>query len=268
TQTQTPTDTLTPTCTPTRTLTPTRTDTRTPTLTRTPTMTRTPGPTNTPYSTWTPRPTFTPTTQRSPTPTETPSFRGVVMALVMRGFYIAPPEPTPTATATPTVLVPTPTETPSVGPWQLLVNPGFESDDGWVIPQTVSPAGYTEQMAYTGRRSMRLGAGDAGNVYSYSSVQQTVTIPSWVTYAELSFRYWPQMGWPDTDEIYLCVLDPLTDVARQCWRWQEFEPSWHTVFYDLTSFAGQTVKIHLGVRNDGLGQAAVVFVDDVELWVH
>ncbi len=164
--------------------------------------------------------------------------------------------------------VPTPTETPSVGPWQLLVNPGFESDDGWVIPQTVSPAGYTEQIAYTGRRSMRLGAGDAGNVYSYSSVQQTVTIPSWVTYAELSFRYWPQMGWPDTDEIDLCVLDPLTDVARQCWRWQEFEPSWHTVFYDLTSFAGQTVKIHLGVRNDGLGQAAVVFVDDVELWVH
>ena len=100
-------------------------------------MTRTPGPTNTPYSTWTPRPTFTPTTQRSPTPTETPSFRGVVMALVMRGFYIAPPEPTPTATATPTVLVPTPTETPSVGPWQLPVNPGFESDGGWVVPQSV-----------------------------------------------------------------------------------------------------------------------------------
>jgi PKD repeat protein len=273
TDTATPTPTHTPTVTPTPTesatptVTPTRTNTPTVTLTRTPTNTRTPGPTGTPYSTWTPRPSFTATSTRSPTPSPTPSFRGVVMSIIMNGYAFETPVPTPTVTPTVTQVPPTPTPTPPVGPWQLLVNPSFENDLAWYIPQTVAPAAYTEERASTGRRSMRLGIGSGANVFSYSSCQQTVAIPGGVTVAELGLRYFPLMGWPDTDEIYLCVLAPDSEAALQCWRWQEFEPSWQTVFYDLSSFAGQSVKLRVGVRNDGLGEAATVFIDDVELWV-
>ena len=190
------------------------------------------------------------------------------MAIVMRGYSIQGPGLTPTAT--PTTLAPpspTPTATPAVGPWQLLLNPGFETGDAWQIPQTESPAAYSEERAFSGRRSMRLGIGPTGNVYSYSSCQQVVTIPSWVTEANLFFRYFPIMSWPDLDEIYVCVLEASSDAPLQCWTWQELEPSWHAGYFDLISFSGQRVKVHFGMRNDGIGGSAVVFVDDVELWV-
>jgi len=185
------------------------------------------------------------------------------MPVVLRGY---PPLPTPTATAVPTPTgAPTPTATPVYV--QLIRNPGFETDEAWELPHTVHPATYSFSRAHTGWRSMCLGIPAGGNVYSYSSAQQAVDIPEGVTEATLTFHYWPVMAWPDADRIYFCVLRASDDLALQTTVWTDYEQSWHQRTFDLSSYAGQRIKVHVGVRNDGLDRISSVYLDDVELWV-
>jgi hypothetical protein len=36
---------------------------------------------------------------------------------------------------------------------------------------------------------------------------------------------------------------------------------------DMRGYAGQQIKVHFGVRNDGLDGISAIYLDDVELWV-
>jgi hypothetical protein len=175
--------------------------------------------------------------------------------------------PTPTRTAVPTV-VPTPTAVATPRPeQQWLINPGFELDNGWEIPRTVYPAGYSIAYAHGGLRSMRLGIASGRNVYSYSSAQQTVEIPADATQAVLTFCYYPVGTWPDADRIYFCVLRASDDFSLRTTVWTDLEVGWHQRTVDLSYYAGQRIKVHFGVKNDGLAGATAVYLDDVELRV-
>jgi len=114
---------------------------------------------------------------------------------------------------------------------------------------------------------MRLGIASGNNVYSYSSVQQTVEIPSGATRAMLSIYYFPVMAWPDADLIYFCVLRASDNSTLDCTFWQDLKQAWNLRTFDLLSYAGQRIKVHFGVRNDGLGGISAVYLDDVELRV-
>jgi len=172
--------------------------------------------------------------------------------------------PLPGATETPT---PAPTLTPTLpsGARQLIVNPSFETDDAWQIPQTVYPAAYTTALVNSGLRSIRLGLVGDVNIYSYSSVQQAVEIPATISEANLSFHYLPVMV--PGDLIYFCVLEGGDDSILQCTIWTELSPTWHEGLESLLAFAGSTVKVHFGVKNDGDGGMSAIYLDDVELWV-
>ena len=150
---------------------------------------------------------------------------------------------------------------------QLIRNPSFETDEAWEIPHTVHPATYSFSRGHTGWRSMCLGIPAGGNEYSYSSAQQIVEIPEGVTEATLTFYYWPVMAWPDADRIYFCVLRASDDLALQTTVWADYEQAWHQRTFDLRAYAGQRIKVHVGVRNDGLDRISSVYLDDVELWV-
>lgn len=193
----------------------------------------------------TPVPTATSTPSATPTPTGTPS----------------PPPSTPTPTQTPTQL---PTHCP-----ELIRNGGFETGEGWEMPNTPRPAAYTAAQVHSGGRAARLGIEDASqNLYSFSSVQQVVAIPSGATGARLSFWYLAlrsgQVQAEDSDYGYVVLQD-----AAQTWRIlnviRQTSSGWQYVEVDVSPYAGQSVLLRFGVRNDGQEAAMAVYLDDVSL---
>ena len=132
------------------------------------------------------------------------------------------------------------------------------------MPNTPRPAGYTTAQVHSGSRAARLGIEDAAqNLYSYSSVQQVVAIPAGAAGARLSFWYFPQAG-DSGDYGYVMLQD-----AAQGWRTlsiiRQPPPGWQRIEVDVSPYAGQTVLLRFGVRNDGQDQAMAVYLDDVSL---
>jgi hypothetical protein len=113
---------------------------------------------------------------------------------------------------------------------------------------------------------MRLGLLSPYPAPVYSSVRQEVEIPSGISEARLYFYYFP-VSWPeDTDYLYL-ALDRASDGTRlYSRRWIERFQTWIPMSFDLLEYAGERVKVQIGVYNDGHGVTGV-FLDDVELWV-
>ncbi len=210
--------------------------------------------------------------------------------------YAAPtatPTIVPTATATPTPTItptvgpsPTPTPTPSTC-YEEIENGGFEQMSDWVIPITEFTAGYSTDKAHSGSWSMRTGIlYTAHNRYSYSDFRQTVTIPSG-RHALLRFWLFPQTEEPTmqlampneplaaniesaslaSDRQYVLILD-----ANGVWIgtliWQRSNAQQWTLYtFDLSAYAGQTIKIQFGTYNDGYDGVTSMFVDDVSLQI-
>ncbi|MBC7233254.1 MAG: DUF11 domain-containing protein [Chloroflexi bacterium] len=214
-----------------------------PTPTASPTVLPTLSPTATP--TYTPTPSLTATSTPTPSPTVTVF---------------------PTVTPTPTVLISaTPTPSPSSGCRDLIVNGGFEWDDeGWYIPNTAYPAAYTTAQAHSGQRSMRLGIEiPSHNVYSYSTIRQTVPVPAEATDPLLTFWYYPVSGDTANDLQYVRV--EAQDKAEWVLYTRSNAQSWTYKSYPLDGFKGRDVRIYFGVVNDGAGGVTAMYVDDVAL---
>jgi hypothetical protein len=213
------------------------------------------GPTSTPSPTATlfASPSATPTLTQAPTATEmrTPS------PTVTEG-----PPPSPTASPTVTTMA---TPSPTALYEQVVLNPSFESDEGWTLQGGLAP-GYSVSRAHKGLRSMRLGivAPYSGGVYS--SVRQEVAIPPGASEAQLSFYYFPVSSPVDSDYMYLSLRRMPDGEELDRVTWMEREQAWNLWTYDLSAYAAQTVQLWIGVYNDGQGVTAV-YLDDVELWV-
>jgi kumamolisin len=151
----------------------------------------------------------------------------------------------------------------------VIVNGGFESDEGWEILETSYPAGYTSTLAYTGSRSMRVGipAGlSGGGKCTYSAVAQTITL---TTGYSATLRYWVYPVYEDADEgdlQYVWLVDGYgtTHILNQA---RENLAGWVERELDLSTFAGQTVSLRFSVMNDGDDDTSALYVDDVALEV-
>jgi len=148
---------------------------------------------------------------------------------------------------------------------QLVVNPSFETDEGWTLQGGFAP-GYSVSRAHKGLRSMRLGivAPYSGGVWS--SVRQEVAIPEDVSEAQLSFYYFPVSSPVDSDYMYFILRRARDGEELEKVIWMEREQAWNLRTLDLLAYAGQAVQLWIGVYNDGQG-ITTVYVDDVELWV-
>ncbi len=174
----------------------------------------------------------------------------------------------------------------------IIENGGFEYNGVWEIPQTDWPAAYTTKRSHTGDRSMRIGiANPANNVFSYSSARQLVTISADADSAIL--RFWlytmvagggasgvdalppppPAPGQPwasvilDSDAQYVLILDE-NDIIIDTLLWQRRDDrEWILHEFDLMDYAGETIKLHFGVFNNGSGDVTAMFLDDVSLEV-
>jgi N-acetylmuramoyl-L-alanine amidase len=152
----------------------------------------------------------------------------------------------------------------------LIVNGGFETDEGWQIVDTSYPAAYTTTLAYEGARSMRVGIpvgrpGLPNGPYSYSSVSQTVSLPPGY---QATLRYWVYPVYEATDyEDWQYVWLRYDGSAHLLYTARENLAAWVEREVDLTAFAGQTVKLHFSVRNDEDDDTAVMYLDQVRVEV-
>lgn len=174
-----------------------------------------------------------------------------------------------------------------------LVNSDFEGTGGWVMPATSYQAGYSTRNAFSGIYSMRTGIPlhTTRNIYSYSDAYQVVTIPSGAVSATLSMQLLPQSEeaiadlapqafeppavgtvWGleplAYDAQYVLILNPYTGAIRERLLW--WQPphnrlTWTYRAFDLSRYAGQTIRIQYGSYNDGYGGRTVMWVDDVYL---
>lgn len=183
---------------------------------------------------------------------------------------------------------------------QLIVNAGFEYDNGWHFPVTAYPARYSTEEKHTGARSALIGIRSlADNKFSYSSIQQTVTIPSDAISVTLALWWNAASGEGDLpggiaassrvaqaaargvgrapaiqpdeglagDRQYVLLLDEQGNVTKQLLWTRRNIGEWQPLSFDLTAYAGKTARLHLGVYNDGVGAVTSMFVDDVALVV-
>jgi len=286
----TPTQTTTPTATQTATRTPAATVTGTPTPTASATSTRTATATSTRTATPTVTVTGTrpvtpsPTRVSTPTPTGLHRPAGLFLPLVSRAFptatatatpspTVVPSQtasPTPTGSATPSG-TPKPTSTatlvpsPTLQPAQLIVNPGFETETAWELLGG-SPPVYSTLRVRSGERSLQLGIVVPVAQRVYSSARQTVDIPAQAAEVRLYLHYFPVSFPIDDDDMYLYVHRAGDGELLLSERWMEWDENWHERSFDLTAMAGQSVRLWIGLYNDGQGVTAV-YLDDVEMWV-
>lgn len=171
---------------------------------------------------------------------------------------------------------------------ELIANGSFEMDTAWTMPATQHPAAYSEEQAYNGARSARVGIVDGTNIFSYSSVFQTVNVPAWADRAMLSFYLYPVSGElqlaPAADILlqrslggepaapaqgdaqYVLIVDPNTSAILDTLLWTLSDvQQWQGYSFNLSEYAGETINVHFEVHNDGAGGRTGMYVDDVSL---
>jgi serine protease len=244
--------------TPTPTAAPPITDTVTPTPPAPVTATLTPLPPI--ISTPTPAPPVTATPTPLPPITSTPT--------------PAPPVTvTPTLTPVPPVVTSTGTPTPALGglsPTNLIVNGGFETDEGWIFGDTPVRANFSSDRVQSGRRALKLGIEGGPDRYSYTSAWQKVAIPADADQVTLTVNVWPvSQDRPGSDIQNILILDEYRRVIKVLAHELRNSQNWETRTYDLSHLRGRTILVYFNVFNrGGTGKPTALYVDEVQLtWV-
>ena len=232
----------------------------------------------------TPTATALPTTIPLPTPTLIPTLPPTASATPIvlpsptaTGLPTTPPTATPLPTVTVTV-PPTPTSGPTplpAGCTNLLVNSDFEGVGGWSPGENALLPQLTTNQAYNGVRAMQLGNPPGvynGQIASYSSIQQQVTIPADASNAILRWWHWDgseeaSYGAPssEADRQDVVLLRPNGDVLALLQRVRRNEGSWLPSAIDLSAFRGQSIVLYFNVYNDGLGGRSWSYLDEIRL---
>jgi hypothetical protein len=168
-----------------------------------------------------------------------------------------------------------------------IANGDFEGTGGWELPRTAYPARYSTDQARSPTHAMQVGIVEAGeNKRAYSSARQLVTIPAGSSSATLIYYLYPLSGDPASlarpvrplavspeeaelteDAQYVLVLDEDGEWLDTL-LWQRSDSrTWTRHEASLLSYAGETIKLHFGVFNDGEGGVTGMYVDDVSLEV-
>ncbi len=211
---------------------------------------------------------FSPTVTSTPTATLTPTNSST-------------PSSTPTVTQTPTVtLTPTfsPTSTLTPFPSGLVTNGSFETgnDGSWSVCGSSPAPVIGSSFPHTGAESALLGTyfSDPSNPPTepsgYSCFYQNVAVPASGP-STLSFWYYPNTTSLNSvdgnaDQQVCLILDASgsTTLATVLDTLSNAQ-AWTQVNYDMSSYAGQTVRILFDIWEDGVGDPSYMYVDDVSL---
>jgi hypothetical protein len=176
-----------------------------------------------------------------------------------------PPTPAPaTPTPTPVVVQPTPVLPPA---GDLLVNGGFETNDGWIFGDTDIRGGYDTSIFLTGQRAARLGITNSRNLTSYSSVWQKVTIPAEAKQVILKANVKPAAGQGTCggNVQLIGILNSNFRQTRTLWGGVSNSQAWENRSYDISDLRGQTIYVYFSVYNRTCSGLTAMHVDDVSL---
>jgi len=210
------------------------------------------------------------------------------------GFSTITPTPTQQPSNPSPTSVPGPGNTPtpvSGGSCsQLIRNGGFESGDSWLINVNEYPASYSSSQVFSGGRSMRIGiVNPADNRYSYSSIEQTITVPNDASTIKLRYQIYStatgssrtsEGSLPDfnlgltpqpegtnyVDSQFTLIIDQWDQIHILMNR-QATNHGWAGHEFELNDFRGQTVRVYFGVLNNGWDGIASSYIDDVSVTV-
>ncbi len=173
--------------------------------------------------------------------------------------------------------------------WPALSNPGFETREGWDLPITEFPAEYSRRIAYAGEWSVRTGIPSTPpNKESYSSVSQLIQIPRDATTATLMFSLFPltsessSLAVPEDmsaarsamamgmasgvgDAQWVFILDRHGNILQNLISMRSNARAWEEHQFDLTPFAGRTIRIYFGSFNNGWDGTTAMFVDEAQI---
>jgi len=145
-------------------------------------------------------------------------------------------------------------------------DPGFESGglSHWTIDSSNPEPAVTNANAHTGIYSAHLGSLPLNEVAGDSSIFQQVTMPAGSSH--LSFWYWPRTEDSvlyDWQDVYVTntsgtILATVMHVCRN-------DQAWIHVTFDMSPYAGQTVRVKFLVHGDTFNDATDMFVDDVSV---
>ncbi len=227
-------------------------------------------------------------TNRNPFPGQAmnPTFPigGRPLILVETDYRDSPPKPTETGTP---MASPTPASTTDPVCEQVIINGSFESDDGWIIPNTPYPARYTNSIVHTGSRSLQAGivAGQE-DLTSYSTAMQTITVPRdphaqtlrvylYTKSNETTARILPgratgailpgSSAANESDRQMILLLDAEGAIRETLLMDRLNEQSWQEYRFELAEYAGETMTLYFSVYNNGDDGVTSMYVDDVAL---
>ena len=157
---------------------------------------------------------------------------------------------------------------------ELLVNGGFEVDGlGWQPLLPGLPVGldaeYVSSPVFAGTRAMRLGLVSAANTGLTNGVSQIVTLPQNADPIALNVQLLPvHEANPGTDLQFIDIFDASTnELLVRVWSQLSNRDGWLFQQFPLTSLAGRTIRVSIGVSNDGFGGRTALYVDSVSLQV-
>ena len=152
----------------------------------------------------------------------------------------------------------------------LVTNGGFEAiGPGWNAVASNRPAEYSNAQTFDGSGlSMQLGIVNLPNAVSESGVDQVITLPIDASSIVLSFHYYPlyDPNPGEGDEQFVDIYNAFTNqfVGRALGVLRN-DRSWVLRQYDLTAQAGQQVRLHFAVKNDGAGGRTAMYLDNVSI---
>ncbi len=172
------------------------------------------------------------------------------------------------------------------GALQGVDNGDFEASTWWVAPSSPVTAVYTTEKYHSPVRSARTGIlSGMANVYSYSAISSPlISVPDTAT--SVILRMWlypiseestsllvpsmPEVGeFGDTttayDAQYVLILNEAGELLETLLWISSNSQMWTYHEFNLSKWAGQTIKIQIGTYNDGSDGVSSLYIDDVSL---
>jgi hypothetical protein len=143
---------------------------------------------------------------------------------------------------------------------------GFEAQDVWQFAETSAPGFFDANIFHSGNHSAFVGIPqkeEVENLEVDTTVWQEMQLPAAET---ITLAAWlrSQAG-DENDKRYVVIWDLETDESTVLLYEAALEQDWQETTLDLTPFAGKNILLVFGVHNDGTGEKAGLWVDDVQV---
>jgi photosystem II stability/assembly factor-like uncharacterized protein len=156
----------------------------------------------------------------------------------------------------------------------VLINGEAEATSGWSL--SADGAAYANEIDFHAQQALRLGLARGSNHSIDSFAAQTVTIPLSATLAQLNLRLYPASSETNIapqdrsalsgDAQYVSIMPSGTNAISSTLLWMlSNAQTWQRYSFDLTPYAGQTIRVRVGVINDGQGGQTALYLDSASL---